>query len=174
MAKKILAFVNMTLVLIAIFLLQTMVIDGRELFGVKPNLILITVIVVALKYGVYGGITYSAIIGIVTDLMFGNTYGMFTLCYLITGTVISIINNNYRKENKIALVYVTFIASAIFEVVQYFIYLLRTGVYSNILSLLVQIVLSAILNVILVYIIHALLFKILKYFDKNIGEYDVK
>lgn len=174
MAKKILAFVNIILFLVIIYLLQTMIIDGRELFGVKPNLILITVIVVSLWYGVYVGVIYSILIGIITDLVFGNTYGMFTLCYLITGTVVSIINKSYRKDNKIALVYVTFIASTVFEIVQYFIYLLRTGVYSNILSLLIQIILSALLNVVLVYIVHALLYKIMKYFDKNIGEYDVK
>ncbi len=173
MLKKFLTFVYIVLFIFIIFLFQTMIIDGKELFGIKPNLILITVIVASLWYGAYVGVTYSLIIGIITDLIFGN-YGTFTICYFITGTVISLINNNYRKENKIALVYVTLIASSIFEILQYFIHLINTGIYSNIFTLLIHIVLSSLLNIIIVYIVHSLLYKLLRYFDKNIGDYSVK
>lgn len=72
MLKKCLTVVYIILFIILIFFIQLFVIDSRTLFGVKPNLILITVIVASLWYGVYTGTFFSFIIGFITDLVFGN------------------------------------------------------------------------------------------------------
>ena len=53
--KKILTFLYLILFFILIYVLQIFVIDGRTLFGVKPNLILISVIVISLWFGIYKG-----------------------------------------------------------------------------------------------------------------------
>lgn len=171
--KKALTVIYLILFILIIFIFQMLVIDQRELFGVKPNLILISVIVVSLWFGLYKGSIYSFIIGIIIDMLFGNNIGLFTITYSITGALIGIFNHSYRKENKIALIYVTFIATGVFEFIEYIIYFITTRQYSSILYLLYQIVLSAILNIIIVYIIYSLLYKVVSFFEDRFSVYDM-
>ncbi len=171
--KKTLTIVYLVLFLLFILLFQLFVIDKRELFGLKPNLILISVIVVSLWFGLYKGAIFSFFIGIITDMLFGNSMGLFTISYSITGALVGFFNYNYRKENKIALIYVTFMATALFEFIQYIIFFISTGNYTNILYLLYQIVVSSVLNIIIVYIVYSLLYKIISYFEDRLSTYEM-
>ena len=149
------------------------VINERELFGVKPNLILISVIVTSLWLGLYKGAIFSFIIGVVTDMLFGNSMGIFTIAYSIIGSLIGFFNYNYRKENKIALLYVTCIATAVFEFIQYILYFLFTKEYNSIFYLVYQILINSILNIIIVYIVYSLLYKVISFFDNRLSVYDM-
>ena len=168
MVKKCLTVIYIILFILLIFYLQLFVVDTRELFGTKPNLILITVIVVSLWYGTYTGTIFAFIIGFLCDLIFGSTTGMFTVAYTITGAITGFINYNYRKENKMSLVYVTLIFTGIFELIQYIEYLMITHVYSNFLFFLKQVIVSSILNTIIVFIIYGVVYKIVDKFESNL------
>ena len=168
MLKKTLTVISIILFIILIFFIQLFVINDRTLFGVKPNLILISVIVVSLWYGVYKGTLFAFIIGLITDILFGSTTGMFTISYTITGAITGLINDNYRKDNKMSLVYVTLIFTAIFEVIQYFEYLMITRTYTNILYFLKQVLLTSILNTVIVFIIYGVIYKIVESFESNL------
>lgn len=168
MVKKILTVLYIVLFILLIYVFQVFIIDNRDLFGVKPNLILISVIVVSLWYGLYTGTAFAFVIGICTDLIFGNTMGLFTISYTLTGAFTGLINDNYRKENKMSLVYVTLISTAIFEVIQYLQYLLITHTYSNVLYFIKQIIITSILNTIIVFIIYGIIYKIVDYFDSEL------
>lgn len=171
--KKALTIVYLLLFILIIFVFQMLIIDERELFGVKPNLILISVIVVSLWFGLYTGSVYSFVIGIITDMLFGNNIGLFTISYTITGVIIGFFNYNYRKENKIALLYLTCIATAICELVEYIIYFIITKEYTSILYFVYQILLTSILNIIIVYVVYSLLYKIISFFEDRLNVYDV-
>lgn len=171
--KKALTIIYLLLFILIIFVFQMFVIDGKELFGVKPNLILISVIVVSLWFGLYAGSAYGFIIGLVTDMLFGNTFGLFLISYSITGALVGFFNYNYRKENKIALLYVTCIATAVFEFIEYIIYFVMTRTYSSIFYLIYQILVTSILNIIIVYIVYSLLYKIISFFEDRFSVYDM-
>ena len=166
MFKKILTFLYLILLIVALYFFQVFVIDNRDLFGVKP--ILILVIVVSLWYGIYKGTIFAFIIGFITDIIFGNTSGMFLISYTLTGAITGLINYNYRRENKISLVYVTLISTAIFEVIQYMEYLFLTHTYSSIFYFIKQIILASILNTIIVFIIYRLIYKVVEYFEASL------
>lgn len=168
MLKKCLTVIYIILFILLIFYLQLFIVDTKELFGIKPNLILITVIVVSLWYGTYTGTIFAFIIGFLCDLIFGSTTGMFTVAYTITGAITGFINYNYRKENKMSLVYVTLIFTGIFELIQYIEYLMITHVYSNFLFFLKQVIVSSILNTIIVFIIYGVVYKIVDKFESNL------
>ena len=93
---------------------------------------------------------------------------MFTVAYTITGAITGFINYNYRKENKMSLVYVTLIFTGIFELIQYIEYLMITHVYSNFLFFLKQVIVSSILNTIIVFIIYGVVYKIVDKFESNL------
>lgn len=166
--KRFLTIIYIILLIILIYFFQVAIVDNNELFGIKPNLILISCIIVSLWYGLYIGAIYSFIIGIITDIIFGNTFGLFTISYVITGTLIGFFNTNYRKENKMSLVYVTVIATALFEFVEYIFYLMNTSTYSSLLYLLKQIAIGSILNIVIVYVLYSLVLKIVNYFEDRI------
>lgn len=170
--KKALTIVYLLLFILIIFIFQMFVIDERELFGVKPNLILISVIVVSLWFGLYTGSIYSFSIGFITDVLFGNTMGLFTISYTITGVLVGFFNYNYRKENKFALLYVTCIATAIFGFVEYIIYFILTKKYNSFLYFIYQILITSILNIVIVYIVYSLLYKIISFFEDRLSIYD--
>ena len=106
-------------------------------------------------------------------MLFGNNIGLFTIGYAITGVIIGFFNYNYRKENKIALLYLTFIATAIFELIEYIIYFVITKEYTSILYFVYQIILTSILNIVIVYVVYSLLYKIISFFEDRLNVYDV-
>lgn len=166
--KKIITLLYIIGLVLLIYLFQLFIVDGRTLFGVKPNLILIFVIVVSLWYGLYSGILYGFVIGFVTDIIFGNNTGMFTITYTLIGMIIGYLHKNYTRDNKRSLVYVTLFSTAIFEILQYIQYIFITGIYSNIFYLIKQIIISSLLNIVIVYIVYGLVYKIVDYFENNL------
>lgn len=171
--KNMLKTIYIFIVIVVIYMLQIFVINNHTLFGTKPNLILISVIVVSLWFGLYTGSIFSFIIGVLTDILFGNNYGIFTMSYTITGMVIGFLNYNYRKENKLSLVYVTLISVLIFESIQYISYTVITSKYSSILYLLKQMFMSSILNIIIVFLIYGLICKIARSVDDDINVFEI-
>ena len=169
MRRNILTIIYIVLLIFLIFFIQLYMINPRELFGVKPNLILILSIVISLWFGIYVGGISSFCLGIVTDILFSSvSMGMFTISYTIVGIVVGTLNNNYRKESKMSLVYVTIIATFVFEIVQSFCYLIFFNAYTNIFYLLKQIIISSLLNIVIVYIIYSIIFRITEYIEDRI------
>lgn len=167
MKNNILTILYIIILILLVYLIQLYFINERELFGVKPNLILILSIVISLWFGVYIGGISSLIIGIFTDMLFGNI-GIFTISYTIVGIIVGILNNNYRKESKMSLVYVTIIATFVFEISEYLCYLFLFNISSSIFYLLKQIVISSLLNIVIVYIIYSVIFKITESIEDRI------
>lgn len=165
--KKLGVLLSSLLGMCFIYTLQLFVINPKTLFGVKPNLILIAVIVVSLWFGLYKGTIFSFLIGMITDYIFGSNFGIFTIAYTICGMLVGYVNENYRKENKMSLVYVTLMATITFEVIQYFEYLLITHLYSSIWALGKQIILSLLLNIVIVYVVYGLVHRITQYFGNR-------
>lgn len=165
--KKFLTYLFIVLLVIALYIIQIFVIDKGSLFGLKPNLLLISVVTISLWYGLYAGSIYSLIIGIITDLIFGSN-GQFTLCYSITGCIIGFLNYNYRKENKVALLYVISFATLIFETSQYVLYIFTTSSYINLFFLIKHVAIACLLNICIAYIIYGLLYKITEMLDDSI------
>jgi rod shape-determining protein MreD len=171
MLKKSFSYFILLLVLICIFLFQIYVIDSRELFGIKPNIILISVIVMSLWYGLHAGSIYGFFVGVITDILFGNVFGIFTLSYTIVGCIVGYLNYNYRRESKVSLSYLTMFGTCVFEFIQYVIYLFLNSGSSNLFYLFVQILISSLLNVILAFILYGTFSKISEYAESNILYY---
>jgi rod shape-determining protein MreD len=125
----------------------------------------------SLWYGVYAGSIYGLLIGVITDILFGNTFGIFTLSYTLVGGVIGYLNYNYRKESKVSLSYLTIFGTCIFEFMQYLIYLFLSSSGTSIFYLKLQMVISSLLNVILEFILYGAFAKISEYADENIIDY---
>lgn len=168
MKKNILAFMYILIFVVVLYLAQIYVVGDKTLFGIKPNLIIISVIVVSLWYGLYVGTTYSFIIGLITDMIYSSNPGMFTICYTVVGIIIGLLHYSNQKESRISVLYATFISVAVFEIIEYVYYVALTNEFASLLYLLKQIVISSILNIVITYIFYELFLKITDSIDSKI------
>lgn len=160
MKKNILASLYIIVFVLLIYLLQIYVIGDKTLFSVKPNLILISVLVVSLWYGLYAGTVYSFLIGLFTDMLYSSNIGMFTIAYTIAGMVVGLLHYYNQRESKISVIYATFICVAAFELVEYVYYATLTDSFFNLLYLLKQIIISSVLNIVITYAFYSILLKV--------------
>jgi rod shape-determining protein MreD len=105
--KKLLSYLLLILIIISVILFQVYIIDSNNLFGVKPNLILVVVIVATLWYDIYKGSVLAILLGIYLDILFGNDIMIYTIGYFVTSCIVGLLTNSYRKENKVSVMYLT-------------------------------------------------------------------
>lgn len=165
MKNKILFFLFLVLMFILLLFIQIFIISGKTLFGVKPNILLISVIVFTTFIGIYKGTIYSILLGIFCDFLYGSNFGIFTISYTVTAIVIGFISNNYRTENKTTHIIMTLIGTAVFEICEFIIYsFLNNGIY-NIFYLILQIFLASILNIVIVFILNGMISKVAEHLE---------
>lgn len=159
--EKVLKIIFSTVIVILSFVLQLLVIDNMSLFGVRPNLFLISIIVVCLNTDIYISTFFSFIIGVIVDMLFG-AGGLFTISYTIIGMLLGFVNEDYMKENLLSISILTGISTILFELVQYIKSMIVISKYVSIFFFLKQLIISILLNVIIVVIICFIFRKIMK------------
>jgi rod shape-determining protein MreD len=164
--QKVLKIISTILLFIFSLSIQLFLFDNISLFGVKPNLFLISIIVVSLYTNIYSSTIYSFILGVVVDLIFGSS-GIFTLSYTAIGMILGIVSDNYMKDNYISIIILTSISVGIFEIIQYFQSMIISSSYISVFFLLKQLLLSIMLNIILVLIICFTFGRIIEKIDKK-------
>ncbi len=148
------------------FIIQLFVINDINLFGVKPNLFLITIIVVSLNTDIFISTIYSFVIGVIVDMLFG-AGGLFTISYTIIGMLLGFINEDYMKENLLSISILTILSVTLFELIQYIKSMIVISKYISIMFFLKQLILSILLNVVIVVIICTLFRKIIEKINKK-------
>ena len=99
--KNILKTFYILILFIFSLVIQLFVFNNINLFGVKPNILFISCIVMGLYTNIYLSTIYSFTLGVVVDLLFGSL-GMFTNAYWICWTKLYkgklCINTNFNSN----------------------------------------------------------------------------
>ncbi len=164
--EKVIKSIFVVILFVITLILQLFLFDNFSLFGVKPNMIIISVILVALNSSIYFSTTYSFVLGIIVDLLFG-TSGMFTISYTVLGMILGFVNDDYMKGNYFTLIILTAISVCLFETILYIQSMIRINEYVSFFILIRQLILSIILNTIIIVCIYAIYNKIMKAIDKK-------
>ena len=164
--QKLLKILYTIVLFIISLIIQLFVFYNMDFFGVKPNILFISCIVVGLYTNIYASTIYSFLLGFVVDLIFGST-GMFTISYTAIGMLVGFIGENYMKENYFSVIILTALSVTLFEVVQYVQSMIIISKYISFFFLLKQLILSILLNVILTFILCFTFGKIIEYIDKK-------
>ena len=164
--KRVLKAICTMLLFVFSLLVQLFLFNNMSLFGVKPNMLLISVIVVSLYTSIYSTTIYSFIVGAIADLIFGGM-GMFTVSYTAIGMLLGYVNGNYMKENYVSIILLTIISVVLFETIQYIQSMVLLSKYVSLIFLLKQLILSILLNVVFVFIICFVFGKIIGFIDKK-------
>ena len=161
--KKILAVIKIPVIIILTFIIQIFISNNFEIFGISPNLILVTIVIISMWNALPVNLTASGVMGIFTDLIFHFDIGQSLITYLVIALCISYISGRYRKESKAAIIYITAMATGIFTLFQFIYYIIDSSVIINIFVLLKQAVIEILLNIVVAYVLY-------KIFEKNMNE----
>ena len=158
--EKILKVIVTIFLFIISLAIQLFLFDNMSLFGVKPNMLLISIIVVSLYTTIYASTIHSFGLGFIVDFIFGGS-GMFTISYTIIGMLLGLISEDYMKENYLSTIVLTALSVIVFEVILYFDSMIISSSYISFFFLIKQLILSILLNVVLVFIMCFLFGKII-------------
>ncbi len=152
--SKVLSILKIPVVVILTFLIQIVISNNFELFGITPNLILVTVVIISMWNNITVSVITACIIGIAADLIFHFDLGQSFISYLVIALCISYMSKKYRKESKAAIVYITIMATCIFTGFQFVYYIIDSSLVINIFAMIKQIIIEVLLNIALSYILY--------------------
>ena len=104
-------------------LLQSTLLNYIRIYDVKPNLLLVFVICVALLQGNVEGSIIGFLTGLTQDMLFGRILGFYAILGLYTGLIIGSFNKRLYRDNFFVVTFFTFVVSLVYEEL---VYLLNT------------------------------------------------
>ena len=154
MSKKIFKYLIDVILILVTFILQICVLNKLDFFGITPNLILVEVIMVSIMLENKKSVNFSLIMGLISDIIFEMQIGKYLLTYVIISFIVNEFGNKYRKDNKAAIIYVTFISIVIFELINLGIYIFKFGEMVSIIAFLKQTALQGILSIGIAFLVY--------------------
>ena len=115
--------------IVLLLVLQTTLLKYIAIYGIKPNLIIVFIIVTALVRGNVEGGTVGFFSGLAMDMLFGTVLGFYALFGLFLGIAAGSVNRRLFRENLLVVVFFTFVYSVVYESV---VYILNTVMSGNI------------------------------------------
>jgi len=103
--------------ILAFLVLQSTFAMSIELFGVRPNLLIVFIISVALLRGRVEGAYVGFFTGLGQDIFTGKILGFYALLGLYLGLLIGSINKRLYRENFLVIIFFTFISSILYETI---------------------------------------------------------
>ena len=123
------------------------------IYFLHSNLFVILVLFIGLYAHKYMGVIYGIIFGLFLDLFIGKKFGINAIMLGIIGFIGMIFDKNFSKENRITLIVMVMISTAIFEVgeyiISYFVVKSSFDIIPFIQVLLVECIYNAIITIIL-------------------------
>jgi len=107
--------VYFSILLYGIIIIQTTLLDYIRVYNVKPNLVLIFIICIALIRGGLEGAFFGLTAGLLQDILTGNNIGPYALMGFLVGFSLGDFNKRFYKDNFFACAIITFIVSLIYE-----------------------------------------------------------
>ena len=97
MKRIICSFVMM----IILYLIQTTIFNKITVAGIKPNVVIILVVLIGYKYGKIPGMLMGFFMGLFLDLTESDYIGYYSLIYLIIGYIVGFSNKIYTNDSTL-------------------------------------------------------------------------
>ena len=151
--KKI--FINIAIIIIFIFIyiMQSNFFTSFRIAGVMPNLFIILMLYIGLFMGKNSGVIWGILFGILIDIFIGKYIGITSIMLAIIGLIASIFDKNFSKDNRITIMAMVGISTAIYEIglyiLSYMVFNINIEVIGFIKILLIEIIYNIILTIVL-------------------------
>jgi rod shape-determining protein MreD len=130
--------------------LQSTVLEHLEVFSIRPNLLLVLMVVISLLRPTSESAGMSLALGLTMDMLMGKTLGWYALLFFLVSIPISLINQKLYREKLLVLLSFGFVSTVVIETVFFLIMFLFKG-YEYLPFIFTTVVLpEALLNSILI------------------------
>lgn len=143
-----------TVLAILLTILQTTFVKYITIFGVKPNLMLIFVICIALVEGAEKGAIIGFFCGVFVDLLGAGPFGYNTLSFLYLALLCGTLRKTFFVGNHLIASIFTMIASAIYGLVYYIFFIYFWQDTSFLLTFFTRLLPECIYNGILAFLLY--------------------
>ena len=152
--KKIKDIIIIFIIFILLYFLQINVFNNFTIFDVKPNLFIIFIFSIGMKYNkLFSGIV-GAVIGFLLDLLISNKIGINMILFGGLGFIISYISEILFVENKLTNILIVFVSTIILETIKYLLSILFMHINIEIDIFICITIIESIYNILLFIIIY--------------------
>ncbi len=106
---------------------QSTILEYLEIFNVRPNILIVLMVIVALLRGTVESAGMGLFFGLTMDILMGKTLGWYALIFFLVSIPISMINEKLYREKFLVLVTFTFSATIIIETLFFLIVFMFRG-----------------------------------------------
>lgn len=160
--------------ILLILTIQTTLLDYISIYGVKPNVLIVFIIVCALLRGDAEGGAVGFFAGLSLDLMFGGIIGFYAMLGYLLGVAAGSVNKRMFRDNILVVLFFTLVYSIAYETIVYILNNIMSGDINLIYPFSRIILPEALYNCIAAFPVYALLITVDRRFkkaDKKIRQY---
>jgi len=106
---------------------QSTLLEYIEIFNVRPNILIIMMVIVALLRSTVESATMGLFFGLTMDILMGKTLGWYALLFFLVSIPISMINEKLYREKFLVLVTFTFSSTVVIEMLFFLITFMFRG-----------------------------------------------
>ncbi len=153
--------------ILVLLVVQTTLLDYLSIYGVKPNIVIVFVIITALIRGNVEGSVVGFFAGLALDMLTGNLLGLYALLGFYLGIAAGSINRRLFRENLLVVLFFTFVYSVVYEMVIYILHHIMDGTISLLYPFTRIILPEALYNCAAAVFIYLLMIKADRLFSDN-------
>lgn len=155
-----------TVSLILLLVLQSTLLGYVEIYNVKPNLLVIYIVCVALLRGNIEGAAVGFFAGLMQDMAFGKLLGFYCLLGFYLGLTVGSVNRRLYRENYLVVVFFTFVATILYEAAVHILSNIMTSGLDILMPLTFKILPEAAYNSVVSILIFTLVIKVNRKFEE--------
>lgn len=169
--KKALAIIFIILTFLIIYFLQANFFIWFNIAGIKPNLFVVLILLVALFAGRKIGIPIAIFLGFFLDIVIGKSIGISALMFAIIAFLGGYLDKNFSKDSKLTIMLMVVGATVVYEFGAYIFSIIHSSANVEMLSfvkiLIIEIIYNTILTIILYPLIQKSGYKLEEVFKEN-------
>jgi len=96
-------------------LIQTTLLEYVKIYNVKPNLLLVFIVYMALLRGSFEGAVIGFATGLAQDFASGKAMGFYSILGMLLGMIIGSVNKRLYRENILVIIFFNFISTIFYE-----------------------------------------------------------
>lgn len=154
--KKIKDVIIIFLIFILIYFLQINIFNTFTIFNVKPNLFIILIFSIGIKYNRLFSSIMGIVIGFCLDLLISSKIGINMFLFGGLGFITSYLSELLFSENKLTNILIIFFSTVIIEIIKYLLNIVFLNINIEINLFVFITLIESIYNVLLFIIIYPL------------------
>jgi rod shape-determining protein MreD len=171
--RKISMIILVYLLTITFILFQKNILEEIPLFGVTANIGIVFVCIIGAVSGTLVGGTVGFFYGILIDVFWGRTLGLYALIYMLLGYTSGLFHNKIAMENKLSFAIIVSVGTVITELILSLMMSIFYDVNVDLVWFIKLILLEIIYNLILGVFLYNVLLKVGEQINKAKKSYYV-